>query len=151
MDLKDLEFGVGLILRERVSGWATADNGTAHVYPDHPSIDLSRSSYPRAAIDTIGHRTTEQGVEQDVEIGDAKVDVTVYGTNSSDVKGLLGSTHDAILKHHDQNDTSGSPYFANWGYERTDETSQLLTDEAEPGFTRYNKTFAFVFSHVTTV
>lgn len=150
MNIKNLEFGIGLILRERVSGWATSGSDTPHVYPDHPPIDLNRSSYPRAAIDTIGHRTTEQDVEQNVEVGDALVDVTVYGDNSSDVKGLLGDVHDAILQYHDKDDQSGSPYLENWGYERTGLISSIVTEEADPGFTRYSKTIETEYSHVTT-
>lgn len=151
MDLKELTFGVGSILRDNVNGWATADSGTPHVYPDHPPLSLSRGSYPRGTVDVIANITSDQDIEQDVEIGEATVDVTVYGINSSDVVSLLGDSHEAIIEHHDGTDSSGDPYLETWGYERTGTVSPIITDEAEEGFTRYNKTIEFEFAHVTAV
>lgn len=149
MQLKQLTFGLGLILRERVNGWATANSGTPHVYPDHPPLDLAQSSYPRATVDIIGHRTREQDVEQNVEIGEGLVDVTVYATNSREVVELLGASHQAIIDYYDGDNLNGEPYLPDWHYERTGQIGNLITEETEENFTRYNKTMEFEFNTTT--
>lgn len=149
MDLKELTFGVGSILRENVADWATSDSGTPHVYPDHPPLDLARSSYPRATVDVISHVTTDQDIEKEVDIGEATVDVTVYAINSKDAVDIIGNCHEAVLDNHDGSDSNNNPYLETWGYERTGVVSPILTDEADQGFTRYNKTIEIEFAHVT--
>lgn len=149
MNLKELTFGVGQILRERVNGWAETDAGQAHVYPDHPPTDLARSSYPRATVDVISHVATDVSVTKDTEIGEALVDVTVYATSSAECVELVGDAHQAVMSYWEDTDANGDPYFETWGYENTGTVSQILTDEAEGGFTRYNKTIELEFSHAT--
>lgn len=149
MELKQLIFGIGSILREQVDGWAVSQSGVPHVYPDHPPLDLSRSSYPRAAIDAIGHSSGPQDIEDAAEVNNVLVDVTVYATNSSDVLGLVGDVHTAIPTYADETDQNGDEYLANWWYDRTGNTSNLIEDEANDGFTRYSKTVEFHMSGVT--
>jgi hypothetical protein len=149
MDVKELIFGVGLLLRERVSGWAQSSSGTSHVYPDHPPLGLSERSYPRATVDVIGNNPAEQDIEHEAEVNEPLVDVTVYATNSGDVHGKLGECHDAILTYHDDNDTSGDPYLSNWTYSRPGSVGPVIDEEADAGFTRYNKTMEFEFTGVT--
>lgn len=149
MNLKELTFGIGQILRERVDGWSTTDQGEPHVYPDHPPLDLAMSSYPRGTVDTISHANLDMSVDKETEIGSALVDVTVYATNSAECIKLVGDCHTQIKDHWDETDSNGDPYFRTWGYENAGAVSQLITDEAEGGFDRYNKTVELEFSHVT--
>lgn len=151
MNIEELTFGVGSILRERVSGWATSQSGTPHVYPDHPPLHIAKSNYPRATVDTISHVSIDQDIEQEMEIGDALVDVTVYAVSSHDVVSLLGDASESITEYHDQNDLSGSPYLDTWSFKETGAVSQIITDQTDEGWTRYNKTLEFEFQHVTTV
>lgn len=149
MELKQLIYGVGSILRENVSDWATSDTGTPHVYPDHPPGDLSAGSYPRATVDVIGNSQMSQDIEQDAEIDEPLLDVTVYATNSSDVTGILGKCHQAILDYHDKDDSNGDPYLDTWAFSTTGTISPLIDEDVEAGFTRYNRTMEFEFTGVT--
>lgn len=149
-ELKDLVYGVGNILRENVSGWASSDSGTPHVYPDYPPLTLSRSSYPRATVDTIGRDPVAQSVEKDAFFADVMVEVTVYGVNSSEVVGLTTDVQQAIIDNHDGTDSNGSAYLSDWDFDQPTAMSSILQQKAEPGFTRYHKTATFVFKGVQT-
>lgn len=157
MELKELTFGIGSILRDRVSGWASSDSGTNHVYPDMPPLDLAQSSYPRAMVDTTAHNPQDQSVEKDITTGDVLIEVTVFTTNSADLVQLIGDCHDAVISYHDhpdyQEDANGDPLLAHWGFLRDGTVGPTLEREAGgeqgPGFTRYQKTAEFEFTHVT--
>lgn len=149
-ELKDLVYGVGLILRENVNDWAQSDSGVPHVYPDYPPLSLSKSSYPRATVDTIGRDSIAQTVEKDAFFADVLVEVTVYGVNSSDVVGLTTEVQEAIIDHHDGTDSTGDPYLAEWDFDQPQSISQILQQKADPGFTRYHKTASYIFQGITT-
>lgn len=149
MNIKELTFGTGLLLRERVNGWAQSGSGVNHVYPDHPPLKLAKFSYPRATVDVIGHTPQQEDIERNLQVGEALVDVTVYAASSVDVVGLIGNASNAIQTYHDRNDTSGDPYYTEWFFQRTGNISELITDEADEGWTRYSKTMEFEFQHAT--
>lgn len=150
MDIKGLTFGVGLLLRENVSGWATSDSGVNHVYPDHPPLDLSKTSYPRATVDVIGQEPGDNDIEKTAFTGDALVDITVYAVNSEEVVRLLGDSVQAVIDHWDGDADSGDPYLDGWYFEEIGITNPVENDKASKGFTRYHKTQELTFSHVTT-
>lgn len=150
MDIKDFTYGVGLILRENVSGWAQSDSGVNHVYPDHPPLDLAKSSYPRATVDVIGHNPDEESVEKDAFFGEPLMDLTVYAVNSGEVAQLLGDSVQAVIDHWDGTDSNGDPYLEGFSFERPGMISELQTEETDKGFTRYNKTAELRFTSVTT-
>ena len=150
MDTEALIFGTGMLLREQIDAWATTDGGTPHVYPDYPPLDLEKVSYPRAAIDTIGADTTDQDVEGSAYFQDVLLEVTVYSTSSQLVNRLADHVNQAILDHHDGTDSSGEPYLKRWHLEQPEGLSNLLTEKADRGFTRYHKTRSFTFSTVST-
>lgn len=150
MDLKGLTFGVGMLLRENVSDWATSDNGTRHVYPDHPPLSLSKASYPRATVDIIGHNHGEADIDKTAFTGDALMDVTVYAINSHEAVGLLGNSVQAVIDHWEGTDSNGDPYLDGWYFEEIGITGPIEIEQTSKGFTRYNKTQELTFSHATT-
>lgn len=150
MDTEALTFGVGMLLRERVNGWATTSGGTPHVYPDMPPLDLSKESYPRAAVDTIGADTPDQEVDGSAYFRDVLVQVTIYATSSRTVNQLLSEANQAIIDHHDGTDSNGDPYLDEWWLDQPEGVGNLLSEKADPGFTRYHKTHDFTFSTVST-
>lgn len=150
MDLEGLTFGVGSILRDQVSGWATSDSGTPHVYPDHPPLDLAKSSYPRATVDTIGFNPTEEDIDKTVFVGDQLMDVTVYGINSQEVNALLGDSVQAIIDYHDADDANGDPYLDGFALQQFGITGPIFDEETDKGFTRYSKTQEVAFESITT-
>lgn len=120
------------------------------MYPDHPPLELSKSAYPRATVDTIGHAIEDQDVEQDLEIGNVVVDVTAYGVNSGDVVALVSDNYQAIRDYHDKTAGDGSEYLPNWSYVESGGVGPTLSDEPqEHAFTRYSKTQEFEFQHVS--
>lgn len=150
MDIKDLTFGVGLILRENIDDWETSESGTPYVFPDHPPLDLSKSSYPRATVDIIGHNPDEQSVEKDAFFGEPLMDLTVYAVNSGEVSGILGDCIQAVIDNWDGTDSEGNPYLEEFAFERAGMISEIQAEQTEKGFTRYNKTVELEFTSVTT-
>lgn len=149
MDLDGAIEGVGMILRDKVDGWATTQNGTPHVYPDHPPTDLAKSSYPRATVDTIGYNPTNKDIEVDVLVGDIILDITTYGVNSLEVNSLLADSAKAVKNHHDDIDSNGDPYLEGFKFQRFGPPGPIIDEETEPGFTRYNKTLQVEFETIT--
>lgn len=154
MDQKELIFGVGSLLRERVEGWSTTDDGTSHVYPDHPPLSLSSGSYPRATVDTIGHNPTQTDIERTVFTGEVLLEVTTYAVNSGEVNEMHGRVVSAVISHHQDNhqegEDAGSPYLENWSFDDIGLTGPLVDEDTDKGFTRYSKIQEFQFTHVTT-
>lgn len=150
MEQRPLIFGVGNILRERVSGFATQDDGaTPHVYPDHPDLDLARDKYPRATVDTISHSPTDEDIEKDAFVGETLLDVTVYALSSGKMNQMLDRSVSAILSYHDQDDLNGDPYLENWEMLRPGVTGPIGEEGGNEYLERYNKTQEFEFQHVT--
>ncbi|MFB6236936.1 MAG: hypothetical protein ABEH81_01060 [Halopenitus sp.] len=149
MDFEGLIFGIGSLLRNEVNGWSHSDSGVPHVYPDHPPLDLAKSSYPRATVDTIGRSPGVTDIENTVHTGNQVVDLTVYAVNSKDVNDLLGKAVEAVAQYHDATDNNGDPYFSvEWDFNTFGSTGPMIDEEATPGFTRYNKTQELEFNHV---
>lgn len=151
MKLKELEFGVGKLLRERVDGWAQSDSGIPHVYPDHPPLTLSRSSYPRATIDVTGQTQQGRDIEGTAFFGDLLLQITVYAGNSSEVVELVGDSIEKVVTHQDDTiqsgDRQGEPYLENHSVINLGVVDPILTDRAEKGFTRFNKTAEIEFEY----
>lgn len=150
MNIKDLTFGVGKILRERVDGWAETDGGTPHVYPDHPPLDLAKSSYPRATVDTIGYGEKEEDIDKEAIAGDVLVDITVYAVNSGEIVELLGDSMQALVNYHDANDLDGDLYLEDFTLMRFGIIGPVIDEQTDRGFTRYNKTQEIEFEGITT-
>lgn len=154
MKLKGLIFGTGQLLRNEVDGWATTGNGTPHVYPDHPPLDLAASSYPRAAIDVTGADPRTNDTEKSLFHGDVLMDITVYAVNSSEIFDLVGKVHQAIIDHNDtqdyQTDDDGDELLSAWDFLQDGNVGPMIEEESEKGFTRYNKNIEFEWQYVTT-
>jgi len=154
MNLEGLVFGVGEILRNEINDWATTDGGTSHVYPDHPPLDLARSSYPRAAIDTISSDPRTNDVEKVLFSGDLLMEVTVYAVNSREIFSIVGDVHQAIIDYQDhsdyQFDNNGQALLDDWELNSDDMVGPLIEEDSDRGFTRYNKTIEFEWKYVTT-
>lgn len=162
-DFQELVFGIGSILRENIPthdpdngdiGWSTSGSGNPNVYPDHPPLDLSKTSYPRATVDQIAYTPTLQDVENNVLVGSAQVQVTIYTVNSVDAVALAGDVHSAILKNHDGTDDNGNPYLDTWSFEQDGPVSNIMEQKSRgqgnEGFTRYQKSTDFYFETVNT-
>lgn len=153
MDQKQLVFGIGSILRERTSGWATHTDGSGNdvpnVYPDHPPNDLSQSAYPRGTVDLIGHAPVGADIERNAFVGDVLMELTVYAVNSHEVAELMTDSIQAIIDYHDKDDTSGSAYLPDWSFQEIGMMNALEAVEQSEGFTRYAKSQEFQFQYVT--
>lgn len=157
MNIRELIFGVGAILRERVDGWSVTDGGQSRVYPDHPPLKLSSDSYPRGTVDTLAHVSTLSDLEGKVIEGSQLLDVTVYAVNSTELNQLVGDCATAISQYWDGTSDGtatdysvGQPYLPNWFFIETRNVGPIISQEADDGFTRYSKTFEFAFNHVDT-
>lgn len=153
MKLKGLIFGTGQLLRNEVDGWATTENGTPHVYPDHPPLDLSASSYPRAAIDVVGADPRANDIEKTLFHGDVLMDVTVYAVNSRELFDLLGEVHQAIIDYNDKEEyqeSDGEELLGAWHFLQDGTIGPIVDEDSQQGFTRFNKTIEFEWQHVTT-
>lgn len=150
MDLKNLVFGIGKILRENVDGWSTSASGTPNVYPDHPPLDeLSQGSYPRASIDASARSPEEGDIEKTVVTGNQLVDITVYATSSAELNDLVGKSATAIFENHDGHDANGDPYLSDeWAFDTYGITGPIFEEESTKGFTRMLKTQEIRFDHV---
>lgn len=149
MNTKNLIFGLGQILREQVDGWATSGSGTPHVYPDHPGLDLAKSEYPRATIDTIGFGEKEEDIEKEATVGDVLVDITVYSINSRELHEQLSDSLQAIVDYHDQTDSSGDLYLEDFALMRFGVPGPIIDEQTTRGFTRFNKTQEVELESVT--
>lgn len=153
MKTKALVFGVGSILREQVDGWGTSDSGTPHVYPDHPPLDLSASSYPRGAIDIIAREPEMSDVTKSVFSGTVLLEITVYAINSGEVYELISDTHQALIDYNDhsdyQFDSDGDPLLENWSFVTDGNVGPIIQESSEKGLTRYNKSIEFEWRAIT--
>lgn len=149
MNLEELLFGTGSILRERVSGLATEPGQTANVYPDHPPLDLSPEVYPRATVDTISNSSLYTGLQKGSTVGSLLVDVTVYAVNSREMNQILGDSLSAIQEYWDDTDSNGDPYFETWEFEDFGNVGPVFEEESSRGYTRYNKTAEVEFSYTS--
>ena len=146
MDTKGGVFGVGELLRVEISEWAQSENGTPHVYPDHPSLDdVSKSSYPRATVDIIGNELVVQSIEQNTIINDVLFEITVYAVTSSEMHKLLS---DCIGKVY----AKWEDYLPNeWSFNTFENITPTLSRYSEKGFTRHQKGVEFRAENVLQV
>lgn len=146
MDTKGSIFGLGSLLRQEVSGWATSGAGTPHVYPDHPPLnELGKESYPRATVDIIGNEPDDQNIEQSILLNDVLFEITVYTVNSGKLNELLGNCISGVVSHWEDYMTE------EWSLNELEQISPTLEQDAEAGFTRYQKGVEIRFDNVLTV
>lgn len=150
MTAQELIEGTVKICRDNVSGWATDDGGTNHVWPEFPPLDLSQSEYPRGMVDVISSLPLDQDVEQKVHINEAVVQVTVFSTNTLEATSLADDVEQAMIDYHDQTDGSGNEYLPNWWLMEVNGVSDMLSVETDVDFMRFQRSVDFTLQTYKT-